>query len=245
MVMTSNLEVKSRESVGKGKSRALRREGRIPGIIYGNKNNPISISISERELKSELRRAGFFNRLCDLKLGEEKIRVLPQEISIHPVSEKTEHIDFLRVSENTKVTIQIPVKFINEDDCPGIKLGGILNVVRYTIEVSCPASKIPEEFIIDLTGLELGDSIHFSSIKLEDEITPTIADRDFTVASIVAPAALTSEEEKTEEDEEAEGEGVGEGEGENETEGDKSSEETKESGEKNTKEESEGDKNKD
>ncbi len=243
MVMTSNLEVKSRESVGKGKSRALRREGRIPGIIYGNKNNPISISISERELKSELRRAGFFNRLCDLKLGEEKIRVLPQEISIHPVSEKTEHIDFLRVSENTKVTIQIPVKFINEDDCPGIKLGGILNVVRYTVEVSCPASKIPEEFIIDLTGLELGDSIHFSSIKIEEEITPTIADRDFTIASIVAPAALTSEEEKAE-DEDVEGEGEGE-ESEGEGEGEKSTEENKESSETNTKEESEGDKNKD
>ncbi len=213
MVMTSNLEVENRENVGKGQSRALRREGRIPGVIYGNKNNPISISISERDLKAELRKAGFFNRLCDLKLGKESIRVLPQDVAIHPVTDKTEHIDFLRVSENTKVTIQVPVKFENEENCPGIKIGGILNVVRYSVEVSCPASKIPEEFIIDLTDLELGDSIHFSSIKIEEGITPTISDRDFTIASIVAPAALTSEEEeKTEEgDEAAEGEEAVEG----------------------------------
>ena len=204
MIMTSNLKVENREKVGKGISRALRREGKIPGIIYGNKQNPVSISVEENELKAELRKTGFFNRLCDLKLGEENIRVLPQDIAIHPVTEKTEHIDFLRVSENTKVTIQIPVKFKNEENCPGIKLGGILNVVRYSVEVSCPASKIPEEFIVDLTGLELGDSIHFSSIKLEDDITPTISDRDFTIASIVAPAALTSEEEKTDEEDTSE-----------------------------------------
>ena len=201
MVMTSNLEVENREKVGKGISRALRREGKIPGIIYGNKENPVSISINENDLKTELRKAGFFNRLCDLKLGNENIRVLPQDIAIHPVTEKTEHIDFLRVSENTRVTIQIPVKFENEEDCPGIKLGGILNVVRYSVEVSCPASKIPEEFIVDLTGLELGDSIHFSSIKIEEDIAPTISDRDFTIASIVAPAALTSEEEKADDEE--------------------------------------------
>ena len=201
MVMTSNLEVENREKVGKGISRALRREGKIPGIIYGNKENPVSISINENDLKAELRKAGFFNRLCDLKLGNENIRVLPQDIAIHPVTEKAEHIDFLRVSENTRVTIQIPVKFENEEECPGIKLGGILNVVRYSVEVSCPASKIPEEFIVDLTGLELGDSIHFSSIKIEEDIAPTISDRDFTIASIVAPAALTSEEEKADDEE--------------------------------------------
>jgi len=209
--MTSNLTAETRKSVGKGESRALRREGRIPAIVYGNKDNPIPISILEKELKSELRRVGFFNRLCDLKLGEEKIRVLPQDIAFHPVSEKAEHIDFLKVNENTKVTIEVPVKFINEEECPGIKLGGILNIVRYTIEVSCPASKIPEEFTIDLTGLELGDSIRFSSIKLEKDISPTITDRDFIIASVVAPAALTSEEETLEEGEETDGEGTEEG----------------------------------
>jgi len=215
--MTSNLSAETRKFVGKGKSRALRREGRIPAIVYGSKDNPIPISILEKELKSELRKAGFFNRLCDLKLGEEKIRVLPQDIAFHPVSEKAEHIDFLIVNENTKVTIEVPVKFINEEECPGIKLGGILNVVRYTIEVSCPASKIPEEFTIDLTGLELGDSIRFSTIKLEEGISPTITDRDFIIASVVAPAALTSEEDEAEAEEEGE-----------ETDGEETEEETEE-----------------
>jgi len=213
MVITSNLSAETRESVGKGKSRSLRREGKIPAIIYGNKLEPIAISISERDLNAELRKEGFYNRLCDLELGKEKIRVLPQEIALHPVSDKTTHIDFLRVSENTKVTIEVPVKFENEEECPGIKKGGILNIVRYNIEVSCPASNIPEFFVIDLTGLELGDSIHFSSIQnIEDGVAPTITDRDFTIASVVAPAALTSEEEETEAEEGEEGEGEGEGE---------------------------------
>lgn len=206
MVMTSNLSAETRESVGKGNSRSLRREGKIPAVIYGNKIEPITISIRERDLNAELRKEGFFNRLCDLELGKEKIRVLPQEIALHPVSDKTTHIDFLRVSKNTKVTIEVPVKFENEEECPGIKKGGILNIVRYNVEVSCPASSIPESFIIDLTGLELGDSIHFSSIKNVGEgVAPTITDRDFTIASVVAPAALTSEEEETEAEE---GEGV-------------------------------------
>ena len=202
MVATSNLSAETRQSVGKGKSRTLRREGRIPAIIYGNKIEPLAISINERDLNAELRKEGFFNRLCDLEIDKESIRVLPQEISLHPVTDKAEHIDFLRVSENTKVTIEVPVKFENEEECPGIKKGGILNIVRYNIEVSCPASNIPELFIIDLTGLELGDSIRFSDIKdISDEVTPTITDRDFIIASVVAPAALTSEEETSEDEE--------------------------------------------
>jgi large subunit ribosomal protein L25 len=206
MVMTSNLSAETRESVGKGKSRTLRREGKIPAIIYGNKLEPIAISINIRDLNTELRKEGFFNRLCDLEVGKEKIRVLPQDIALHPVTDKAEHIDFLRVSENTKVTIEIPVKFENEEECPGMKKGGILNIVRYNIEVSCPASNIPELFIIDLTGLELGDSIRFSNIQdISDGVTPTITDRDFIIASVVAPAALTSEEEEEESGETEEG----------------------------------------
>ncbi|MBT3939677.1 MAG: 50S ribosomal protein L25, partial [Pelagibacterales bacterium] len=124
-------------------------------------------------------------------------------IALHPVTDRAEHIDFLRVSDTTKVTIEIPVKFENEEECPGIKKGGILNVVRFSIEVSCPASNIPELFIVDLTGLELGDSIRFSNIKdVTEGVIPTITDRDFIIASVVAPAALVSEEVETEEDEE-------------------------------------------
>jgi large subunit ribosomal protein L25 len=206
MVMKTNLSAETRQSVGKGNSRALRREGRIPAIIYGNKLDPLSVSLSERDLNTELRKEGFFNKLCDLEVGKDKILVLPQAISLHPVTDRAEHLDFLRVSDNTKVTIETPVKFENEEECPGIKKGGILNIVRYSVEVSCPASNIPELFVVDLTGLELGDNIRFSNIKdVAEGVVPTITDRDFIIASVVAPAALVSEGEDTvEEGEEGE-----------------------------------------
>ena len=205
MVAISNLSAEKRESVGKGNSRSLRREGRIPAVIYGAKLEPLSISLNERDLNAEIRKEGFFNRLCNLEVEKEKTLVLPQSITLHPITDKAEHIDFLRVSDDTKVTIEIPVKFENEEECPGIKNGGILNIVRYNIEVSCPASNIPEIFIIDLTGLELGDSIRYSNIKnISEGIAPTIQDRDFIIASVVAPAALVSEEETSEEEEEEE-----------------------------------------
>ena len=205
MVMKTNLSAETRQSVGKGNSRALRREGRVPAIIYGNKLEPLSISLSERDLNTELRKEGFFNKLCDLEVGKDKVLVLPQAIALHPVTDRAEHLDFLRVSDNTKVTIETPVKFENEEECPGIKKGGILNIVRYDIEVSCPASNIPELFVVDLTGLELGDSIRFSNIKdVAEGVVPTITDRDFIIASVVAPAALVSEGEDTVD--EAEGE---------------------------------------
>ena len=205
MVMKTNLSAETRQSVGKGNSRALRREGRIPAIIYGNKLEPLSISLSERDLNTELRKEGFFNKLCDLEVGKDKVLVLPQAIALHPVTDRAEHLDFLRVSDNTKVTIDTPVKFENEEECPGIKKGGILNIVRYSVEVSCPASNIPELFVVDLTGLELGDSIRFSNIKdVAEGVVPTITDRDFIIASVVAPAALVSEGEDTVD--EAEGE---------------------------------------
>ena len=206
MVMKTNLSAETRKSVGKGNSRALRREGRIPAVVYGNKLEPLSISLSERDLNTELRKEGFFNKLCDLEVGKDKVLVLPQAIALHPVTDRAEHLDFLRVSDKTKVTIEIPVKFENEEECPGIKKGGILNIVRYSVEVSCPASNIPELFVVDLTGLELGDSIRFSNIKdVSEGVIPTITDRDFIIASVVAPAALVSEGEDTvEEDEEGE-----------------------------------------
>jgi large subunit ribosomal protein L25 len=205
MVATSNLSAEKRESVGKCNSRSLRREGRIPAVIYGDKLEPLSISLNERDLNTELRKEGFFNKLCNLEVEKEKTLVLPQSIALHPITDKAEHIDYLRVSGDTKVTIEIPVKFENEEECPGIKKGGILNIVRYNIEVSCPASNIPELFVVDLTGLELGDSIRYSNIKnISEGVAPTIQDRDFIIASVVAPAALVSEEEETSEEEEEE-----------------------------------------
>ena len=167
-------------------------------VKNGDKKNPLAISINTHELNAELRKPGFLTRLYDLEIDKEKVRVLPQDISFHPVNDNAEHIDFLRVNEKTKVTIEIPVSFINEEESPGIKRGGILNVTRYNVEVLCPVASIPEKFDFDLTGLEIGDSIHFS----DTNVKPTITDRDFTIASIVAPSALTSAESETETEEE-------------------------------------------
>ena len=201
MVMTSPLKAEKRTTLGKGKSRALRREGKTPAIIYGDAKNPIAIAIDTRSINNELRKPGFLTRLYDLQLEEETVRVLPQDVAVHPVNDNAEHIDFLRVNENTKVTIEIPVSFINEENSPGIKRGGILNVTRYSIEVICPVANIPEKFDFDLTNLEIGDSIHFSNTQINESVTPTITDRDFTIASIVAPSILTTAESETEETE--------------------------------------------
>ena len=201
MVMTSPLKAEKRTTLGKGKSRALRREGKTPAIIYGDAKNPIAIAIDTRSINNELRKPGFLTRLYDLQLEEETVRVLPQDVAVHPVNDNAEHIDFLRVNENTKVTIEIPVSFINEENSPGIKRGGILNVTRYSIEVICPVANIPEKFDFDLTNLEIGDSIHFSNTQIDESVTPTITDRDFTIASIVSPSILTTAESETEETE--------------------------------------------
>ena len=201
MVMTSPLKAEKRTTLGKGKSRALRREGKTPAIIYGDAKNPIAIAIDTRSINAELRKPGFRTRLYDLQLEEETVKVLPQDVALHPVNDNAEHIDFLRVNKNTKVTIEIPVSFINEENSPGIKRGGILNVTRYSIEVICPVANIPEKFDFDLTNLEIGDSIHFSNTQIDENITPTITDRDFTIASIVAPSILTVDESETEETE--------------------------------------------
>ena len=230
MVTTSPLRAEKRTELGKGESRTLRRIGRTPAIIYGDKKNPLAISINTHELNAELRKPGFLTRLYDLEIDKEKVRVLPQDISFHPVNDNAEHIDFLRVNEKTKVTIEIPVSFINEEQSPGIKRGGILNVTRYNVEVLCPVASIPEKFDFDLTGLEIGDSIHFSDTNVEESVKPTITDRDFTIASIVAPSALTSAESETETEEDADADA--------ETETDETSEDQKEESNEDKKEDS-------
>ena len=206
MATAASLKVEKRPQVGKGQSRSLRREGKTPAIIYGDKKKPVSIAINTQDLNVELRKPGFRTRLYDLKLEEETVRVLPQDIALHPVNDNAEHIDFLRVNENTKVTIDIPVSFINEESSPGLKRGGILNVTRYNVEVVCPVANIPEKFEFDLTDLEIGDSIHFSDTQIDESVAPTITDRDFTIASIAAPSIITETEEAEETDEEVEGE---------------------------------------
>ena len=185
-----------RESTGTGNSRGLRIDKKVPGIIYGEKKDPIPVYLDEKILKLKIKDPGFFSRQCEIKVGNEKISVLPKFIQLHPVKENILHMDFLRVGENTTVTLSVPVNFTNENQCPGIKQGGVLNIVRHEVELKTLVSKIPESLEANLDGLEVGDSIHISSIKLEEGVKPTISDRDFTIATIAPPTVMKVEDEE-------------------------------------------------
>ncbi|MEE2654585.1 MAG: 50S ribosomal protein L25/general stress protein Ctc [Pseudomonadota bacterium] len=182
-----------RERAGKGTARAARRDGKIPAVIYGNNEDPILITLDQTRLQQELNKTGFFIRLIDVEIEGKKHRVLPRDTQFHPVSDQPLHVDFLRYSADRKLTVDVPVTFLNEDDSPGLKTGGVLNVVRHTIEVLCVADSIPETFNIDLSGLEVGDSIHATALSLTEGVELTI-DRDFTIATIAAPTILVIEE---------------------------------------------------
>ena len=199
------LNASLREKVGTNSAKKDRFANKIPAIVYGDGKKPEPISLNVIDLRKEINKSSFLNKVYDLSINNIKTRVIVQGISQNPVTDRLEHVDFLRVNDKTKVTIEVPVKFLNEVLSPGIKRGGVLNVVRYTIEVICPVNKIPESFEFNLEGLEIGDSIHISHTKIDEGVEPTIKDRDFTVASILAPSALVSaetSEDKTEEDEE-------------------------------------------
>lgn len=189
-----SLEAMPRARAGKGAARQTRRDGRVPGVIYGNKQDPVMISLEPKALVRELHRSGFFATLFDVELEGARHRVLPRDVQFDPVSDKPIHVDFLRVSSDTKVHVEVPVIFQNEPASPGLKRGGVLNIVRHEIELICSADSIPHELVFDLTGLDIGDSIHISAIKLPQGVTPAIGDRDFTVATIVAPSAQKAEE---------------------------------------------------
>jgi large subunit ribosomal protein L25 len=189
------LKAVARERVGKGSSRELRRNGFIPAVIYGDKQAPISISINTNEITKRIHSGGFMTTVAIIDLDGEKIRVLPKDYQLDRVRDFTMHVDFLRVSANSQVSVQVPVHFINEEKS-GIKTGGVLNIVRHEVELHCPASDIPEAITVDLAGLKVGDAIHISAVKLPKGVTPVIADRDFTIATIVAPAAGVTEEEE-------------------------------------------------
>jgi large subunit ribosomal protein L25 len=184
-----------RARAGKGAARQTRRDGRVPGVIYGNKQDPVMISLEPKELLRELHKSGFFATLFDVALDGGKHRVLPRDVQFDPVTDRPIHVDFLRVSADTKVHVNVPVIFQNELASPGLKRGGVLNIVRHDIELVCAADRIPHELLVDLTGLDIGDSVHISAIKLPDGVAPAIADRDFTVATIVAPSAQKGEAE--------------------------------------------------
>jgi len=203
-VLTAN----AREKVGKGSAREARRQGNIPAVIYGDKKSPIPIVVEQKILVRYLSTGGFFNTLFDIDINGELNRVLPRDVQLHPVTDVPEHVDFLRVSATTKISVEVPVEFVGDDVSPGIKSGGVLNVVRYTVEVSCTPDLIPSSLLLDLSSAEIGDSLHISAVNLPEGVTPTISDRDFTIATIVAPTVVrdeaTSDDESDGEDSETE-----------------------------------------
>jgi len=189
------LSAEARERAGKGASRALRREGRVPAVIYGNKEDPQSIHVEEKALMKALHTGHFMNSVVMIDAGGKgAIRTLPKDVAFHPVTDRPLHVDFLRISEHAKITVAVPVHFDNEEASPGLKRGGVLNIVRHELELTCDAAEIPSEIRIDLTGLEVGDSIHISAVTLPKGVVSAIDDRDFTIATLVAPSALKSEE---------------------------------------------------
>ncbi len=203
----NQLEAQARDRVGKGAARELRRNSMVPAVIYGDKKPPLGIALPAKEITMKIHAGGFMTNILSIKVGEDTHQVLPKDFQLHPVSDKVIHIDLLRVSAKTEVTVDIPVHFINDEICPGIKVGGVLNVVRHTVEVNCPATAIPENFEIDLATFELGDAMNISDVELPEGVVPTITDRDFTIATIATPAGLRSDgtdEEDGEEGEEGE-----------------------------------------
>lgn len=201
------ISAEKRERAGKGASRALRREGRVPAVIYGDKQEAETIHVEEKALVKLLMTGSFTNSLVEVSLGKESFRTLPKDVAFHPVTDRPLHVDFLRLSKDATVEVSVPVHFINEEASPGLKRGGVLNVVRYELELVCDASFIPDAIDIDVTGLEIGDSIHISAITLPKGSTSAITDRDFTIATVVAPSALKSDTEDNAEGEEETAEG--------------------------------------
>ena len=190
---TLTLSAETRDRVGKGASRALRREGRVPAVIYGNKQEPTAIHLEEKILMKMLHSGHFFNSVVMLDVGGEKIRTLPKDVQFHPVTDRPLHADFLRISEHSKVAVNVPVHFVDEELSPGIKRGGVLNVVVHDLGLSVDAAEIPDEISISLKGLDVGENIHLSQITLPAGAV-AIDQTDITIATIVAPSALKSSE---------------------------------------------------
>ena len=216
------LPAEARDRAGKGASRALRRDGRVPAVVYGEKKEALSIHVEEKLLSKMLSTGHFMNSVVMIDYKGKAHRTLPKAVDFHPVTSRPIHVDFLRIGEHTKVHVAVPMRFDNEDDSPGLKRGGVLNVVVHELELVCDAANIPNEIHVSLEGLEIGDAVHISNVALPDGVVPANQDEDFTVATIVAPSAMKAEEEEAapagevptvEEGEAAEGESPAEGEG--------------------------------
>lgn len=192
-----------RERVGKGAARALRREAMLPAVIYGDKKDPIPVALPYKEVTLLITSGSFMTMVGTINVNGQKHSVIAKDYELDPVRDFPMHVDFLRVAEGSTLTVDIPVHFLNEETCPGLKAGGVLNVVRHDVELNCPANAIPEFLILDLASAELGDTLNISNIDLPEGSEPTITDRDFVIATIASPASLKSEEdEETETDDE-------------------------------------------
>jgi large subunit ribosomal protein L25 len=189
--MSAPTEIKAaaRPKVGTGSARLARREGNVPGIIYGDGKAPIGVSVDARELSKTISKGRFLATLFDINIDGTKHRVIPRDVQLDPVRDHPIHVDFQRISPTGRIRVMVPTRFTNDAASPGLKRGGVLNVVRHEVEVTCPADKIPSEFVFDLTGLEIGRSIHISATTMPEGVKPTIIGRDFTVATIAGAVA--------------------------------------------------------
>lgn len=192
MGTTYELSATVREKVGKGAARSVRRQDQIPAVIYGGNQPPVAISLPWREVSQRIHGGGFYTTVAEIAVNGEKIRTLPRDFQIDPMTERPVHVDFLRVVSGSTVTVEVPVQFLNESQAPGIKRGGVLNVVRHRVELIVPVDNIPEKVVADLAGLDINDSLHISKVALPEGVRATIA-RDFTIATIAAPAGVKEE----------------------------------------------------
>ena len=194
-----SIAAQKRDRAGKGNARSLRGEGRVPAVIYGEKKGPESISIAINDITKLYNTGRILSTLLDVDIDGKKHRVIARDVQLHPVRDTILHADFLRLGKGAKIAVEVPVRFLNEETCPGLKSGGVLNVVRYTVELNCPADNIPEDIELDLIEASMGDSLHISEVTLPNGCEPVISDRDFTIATIAAPAAIRSDAAEDEE----------------------------------------------
>ena len=210
----SNLKAIKRESTSSGSNNKLRSEGLIPAILYGGKEANLNISIQKKEISNLINSDTFLSKVLELEINGKKEKVIPRDVAFNVVSEEPIHIDFMRIVSGKKIILEIPVKFINHPDSPGLKRGGVLNIVRRKVELKCPAENIPDEIIVDLAGTDIGTSIKISSVKLKENVVPTISDRDFVIATVASPTVIKEPEKPAEGEaatEGAEGEAPAEG----------------------------------
>ena len=189
----NSLEAKIRDNKTKGQLNAIRNDGGVPGIIYGGKDQNQKVSISKKLLKTLIEKENFLSNIITLNVDGKSQNVLPREVKYHIISDEPTHVDFLRVLPGVKIKIEVPVNFINHEKSPGLKRGGVLNIVRRKVELKCPSEKIPESITLDLDGIDIGSSFKISSVKLDAEVTPTIQGRDFVIATLAAPTVRKSQ----------------------------------------------------